>query len=447
MLPATAEAGLRTILIKAAHSKHPRSRTLACFLLIGMGVSLAFPTYSQSFFSDVYVGGFVSQGYFKSTEYNHLFDNGTKGTSEFNEAALTILALPADNLRIGLQFLAKDAGDVGNNNVILDWAFGDYRWRDWLGFRGGKIKMQMGMYNMGQDIDMSRTPIFLPQSVYSIAWRDFTLAHEGIGIYGNHDVGVLGSFEFEAYGGALNVPDPSNSYWKKEFSSDAAFSYEVIASALSDTISYDFVRTENTNPTFPWTAGGAITWNVPVDGFRLASSINFGEYDLSFQSVVYRNVTHPTTGALIRRTLETEEFVWNERYAIAVFSLEYTWQNFILSSEYFNFYNMDVITDGFYTMLTWEPNQHYSLSGYVSNFIPDIDNRDGSKFTEEWRKDYHAWQREAVGSLRVNLTQNWLIKGELHLIDGVAQVPYSADAAASSSRYSTMFALKTTFHF
>ena len=418
-------------------------------LFIVLMVSLFLPVNGHAFFEDVYVSGLVSQGYFKATEYDHIIANSAKGTAEFNEAILTVMALPAERVRIGIQVIARDAGDIGNNNVLLDWAFGDYRWRDWLGFRAGKIKMKMGLYNMGQDVDMLRTTVYLPQSAYSVTWRDYALAHEGISIYGNHDIGALGNLEFEGYIGALNVPNPEHSSWAKSFDAGGMIGYEDIESSLSDSVNYEFLRTEGINVDFPWTGGGAVTWNTPLNGLLLFASVNMGEYDFSFHSVGHRYDIDPTSGEVLSTSLQNQHLISNGRYAFAMFSLEYNWKEFIFSSELSRFFNENEnqINQGVYAMLTWEPNQHYSLAGYVSEFLPDMGDRDGKKLKNPWSKDFHAWQREAVIAARVNVTSNWLIKAEFHMVDGIGQVVYSREADASESRYSNMFALKTTFHF
>ncbi len=86
---------------------------------------------------------------------------------------------------MGIQFFARDFGDQGNNDVIIDWAFADYTWRDYLGFRFGKFKTVQGLYGQGRDIDILRPTVLLPQSVYNENMRDFIVGVEGAGLYGN----------------------------------------------------------------------------------------------------------------------------------------------------------------------------------------------------------------------------------------------------------------------
>lgn len=111
---------------------------------------------------DFFISGFVSQGYLVTSENDYIVHNSRDGNFEFNEAALNVSIMPSDRRRVGMQLMARDFGQLGNNNLYLDWAYGDYRWRDCLGFRAGKVKLPMGFYNQGREIDMLRTSIFLP---------------------------------------------------------------------------------------------------------------------------------------------------------------------------------------------------------------------------------------------------------------------------------------------
>lgn len=158
---------------------------------------------------DMFISGFVSQGYMITSENNYITKNSKDGNLEFNEAAVNLSIMPTDRLRIGMQLFARDFGHIGNNNVYIDWAYGDYRWRDFMGFRAGKVKMPIGLYNQGREIDMLRIPIFMPQSVYNIEQSDFVLAVEGMSCYGNIIHSDFGEVDYEVFGGTLNVPDAS----------------------------------------------------------------------------------------------------------------------------------------------------------------------------------------------------------------------------------------------
>lgn len=51
-----------------------------------------------------------------------------------------------ENLRIGMQFFARDLGEVGNDNVEIDWAMGEYSWKEWAGVRFGLDQDPIGLY-------------------------------------------------------------------------------------------------------------------------------------------------------------------------------------------------------------------------------------------------------------------------------------------------------------
>ncbi|RLC03008.1 MAG: hypothetical protein DRI57_29555, partial [Deltaproteobacteria bacterium] len=117
------------------------------------------------------IHGFVSQGFLKTDQNNYLGDT-EDGTFQFNEMGINFSTKLPKRLRIGLQFFSRDLGQEGNNDIVLDWAYADYRWKEWLGFRIGKIKVVYGLYNETRDMDMLRASVMLPQSVYTELWRD-----------------------------------------------------------------------------------------------------------------------------------------------------------------------------------------------------------------------------------------------------------------------------------
>ena len=53
---------------------------------------------------------------------------------------------------------------MGNWHPELDWAVADYRFKDWFGIRGGKVKTALGLYNDTQDLEFLYTWALMPQS-------------------------------------------------------------------------------------------------------------------------------------------------------------------------------------------------------------------------------------------------------------------------------------------
>ncbi|MFZ5562533.1 MAG: hypothetical protein ACOZBW_00660, partial [Thermodesulfobacteriota bacterium] len=140
----------------------------ARFVLTGIMIALcALPVGAGGItMDDIKVHGFISQGYLYSTkDMAFLVDDSYDGSFEFNEMAINFSAAPTDDLSVGLQLAAFDLGKIGNDEVQVDWAFGDYSFRDYLGFQAGIMKIPFGLYNDVRKIDMVRTSILLPNSV------------------------------------------------------------------------------------------------------------------------------------------------------------------------------------------------------------------------------------------------------------------------------------------
>ena len=111
----------------------------------------------------IQIHGFLSQGYAKSTKQNNFpVTNSGQGSFNFNDFGINFSKEITPDLHVGMQLSAFDRGDYGQDKVTIDWAFGDYRYKDWLGIRAGKIKIPQGLYNETRDNDALRTFIFLP---------------------------------------------------------------------------------------------------------------------------------------------------------------------------------------------------------------------------------------------------------------------------------------------
>ena len=74
----------------------------------------------NAFDNSVFINGFISQGYLK-TENNGYLGDTEDGTFNFNEMGLNISTSPISRLRFGMQLFARDIGDFGNDELIIDW--------------------------------------------------------------------------------------------------------------------------------------------------------------------------------------------------------------------------------------------------------------------------------------------------------------------------------------
>jgi hypothetical protein len=97
----------------------------------------------------------------------------------------------------------------------VDWASGDYRVNEYLGFRGGKVKTVTALFNDSQDVDAVYLWILLPQSMYPIDNKSFLLSHLGGEVYGDLPLpgGRSGSMQYRGYAGQANL-DLTGGYLK-----------------------------------------------------------------------------------------------------------------------------------------------------------------------------------------------------------------------------------------
>ena len=147
------------------------SRLLPLSMLIGAGAQVLHAADDLG----LQIHGFVSQGYLVTEGNNYLGETEDGGTLNFNEFAVNVTATPINNLRIGVQIFARSVGDYGADTPEIDWAYADYHLTDDLGVTVGRFKIPHGLYNESRDLDMTRTEVFLPMSVYSTRLRDVYL--------------------------------------------------------------------------------------------------------------------------------------------------------------------------------------------------------------------------------------------------------------------------------
>ncbi|MDM8538774.1 hypothetical protein QUF70_18620, partial [Desulfobacterales bacterium HSG17] len=255
--------------------------------------------------ASIEIHGFISQGYLLSNENNYLADS-EEGSFQFSEMGINFGKNLTDSLRLGLQIFSRDLGDTGDNEVEIDWAYGDYRWQDWLGLRAGLVKMALGLYNETRDIDLLRTCILLPQSVYIETSRDYYTRMWGAEIYGEISLRIFGSISYRFLMGTY-TPDSEKSGLTKFVKNNTPFDVE--------SVDYDNGIQYN----------GSLQWHTPVNGLRLSvTSWKQDNMTLYFQN---SQALGPEIPANIKWETELENLA-------TVFSAEYIWEDLIIAAEY-----------------------------------------------------------------------------------------------------------------
>jgi hypothetical protein len=428
---------------------------------------------------DVSVHGFISQGYLKSNDNNFLTSDSMDGTAQFTEAGVVLSSQVSDSLRVGMQFLSRDLGDVGNGEVKLDWGFADYSHNDYLGLRVGKVKLPLGLYNEGRDTDLLRPMVFLPQSIYDETKRDLLVAYQGAGLYGSLPAGPLGYFDYHAFGGGINIDDDSllNTALKQNgtFTTRTTLAPVLIPSFIANFgaaipgatpaekqayLQANYIQQINVTSleiNNEYIAGGSLVLNTALDGLRLGGSVltvkNDTEYVLNRSVNPAINPMDPNQVFVPTRLTGTidNKLTW-------VASLEYVLGDFCLSSEYSETereqtFNGTVATNATsqsgYVMGAYTLFDSLTLSLLYDVYYSDKDDRNGKEFaaTSPDRQDFFAWRKDFGVGARYDINPNWLIKAEYHTVDGAALFMTTVNDPSQLKSDWDYFAVKMSYNF
>lgn len=219
-----------------------------CLMLLGLIPVGAF----GADFGDlnVQVHGTLAQGALLSSYNNFLTAPTSQGTLQWTDAALNAGRDFTDRFRAGVQLHTYRLGELGRFKIQLDWAYGEYRFAEWLGIRAGKVKTRLGLFNDTQDIDALHLWSLLPQGVYPADNRSWTLAHTGGDVFGTFRLPrALGRVSYQGYLGR-RVVDPNGGYLK--LAADEGFTIREASGILY---------------------GGDLRWQTPVRGFTAGGSL------------------------------------------------------------------------------------------------------------------------------------------------------------------------------
>ncbi len=403
---------------------------------------------------DVDIHGFVSQGYLRSSDNNYL-GNSKDGSFEFNEIGISFSALLTDDLRFGAQLISKDLGEYGNNDLAVDWASLDYSLKDWLGFRAGKIKTPYGLYNRKRDVDILRTSVLMPHGVYNEGLRDLGLCFYGASIYGGVNLNTLGFFDYEFYGGTLDIPSGGPfliTYISfMEHSNPPLYSLVDIATG-GNWSGLKFV--------FDHAEGGALTWSTPLSGLRFSASDAVGKGSLDGMEI---NLADFGLGTDVLPVSADVNF----NHA-AVFSAEYELSDFTFTAEYTRWeisFDLSVpaayrplmtalgITslepvklEAYYGSISWDAFKWMTVGVAYGEYYPNADEKDGDDIKDSI-PDYWAWQKDTSLSVRFNLSEYICVKMETHFYDGLGLASLETNPADESERNWILYAMKTSLNF
>ncbi len=395
--------------------------------------------------SRVEIHGFVSQGFLMSSANDYLYTTTSKGDFRFNEIGINFSAGLTEKLHVGLQLFSRSLGYVGGNQIQLDWAYADYRFRDWLGFRAGKIKSPMGMYNEIRDIDQLRTCIILPQSVYPESNRSFATGLIGLGAYGEAPLEEFGSLSYSLQGGTINT-HPSETAMDHFLSSQ-------INGAMVDTFSGLFglpapdgkpdmsLDYRDVEAFIDYTLSWSLFWNNPfeIDGLRIGACAQYNDRvgysapTTAFGVPPYLlNTLYGIPPSIVSMLFPDQTTLTLNDALLWVASLEYIYENATLAFEYRQMkatmdmgmgpggLALDMYMEGFYLLLSYAITDSLEVGTYYSMTWPNAHYRKEAQMAV--LPDHTGWQQDIALSARYDIFDFWCVKLEGHYINGTGDL-------------------------
>jgi hypothetical protein len=357
----------------------------------------------------IQIHGSFGQGWITSDETDWLTFNTERGEGDFsfNDFVINGSIVLNDSLTFGAQVISRDFGDVGNNEIDLDWGYFDYNINEQLGFRLGRVKQPNGLYGDTWDLDVARTTVFLPPA-YPTPFRDLFVSADGATVYGTLDMGKFGSLSYTGLFG------------RKELRDDSSLE-QVYEALVGGVTAEESVRTD-----YIW--GGRVIWDTPVDGLRTSFSM------IQLDDVDTRASLFGTPSSIILTNL-TQWF----------FSAEYTRGDWVIAAE---FRRLDF---RFATDLTGRGG----IDSWGDYYI-QVDNQLTDKWamalgfgqsTINYSKKFHAGndtvRSNAYLSARYDVNDNFLVKGDIHYINGTTELYFQTDPEPNH----WLFAMKAVYYF
>jgi hypothetical protein len=337
----------------------------------------------------VQIHSFGSEGCAYSNNNNFLTMKTSQGSCAMTDGGVNASVRLSDKLRVGAQIYDSNVGLLNQWHPSLDWAFIDYRFKDWFGVRGGKVKTVLGLYNDTQDMEFLNTFALLPQGLYPLDLRDTTIAHTGGDIYGTFDLHKAGSISYTAYVGERSENTRGGYYYNTQ---DEGV-------PLTKLDAYVF--------------GGDGRWTTPVSG--LMAGVSWMDTQQSIAGILRAEYNLPYTGSS------------DPQYVTSVYA-DYTHGNWHFNAEMRrNHEYLDIAAAGSASLSNFSDNGWFVTGAYRVNKWLELGSYESRYYVVAPHTDdpngNHIF--DTVATARIDFTKWWHVKVEGHFMNGYGDI-YSA---------------------
>lgn len=404
------------------YSKRFLRRLLVLSGCIGVGLYSISPSLAVDVRS-VQIHGFASQG-FTLTDNNNFFGESTgNGSFEATELGLNASWRMIPELQVSGQLLWRKAGDIGDNNIRLDYGLIDYRFfsneRHHHGLRIGRIKNPLGLYNDTRDVAFTRPGVTLPQSIYFERTRDLALSSDGGELYGEV------RFDTDALSWELVVAQPRARDLDTEIATlggDRPGKLEPRTSFLGR-LFYDY-------------SGGRL--RLAISNARLNLEYQPGASDPSGNGTIRFSPT------ILSAQFNTES--WS-------FTGEYARRPFMFGEQiiYVPAALKSIVGQSYYLQSAYRLTEKWELMGRYDITYQNTEDKSGEKFsalTAGTIPAHSQFSKDWTVGVRWSPSPPWMVRAEHHWVNGTAWLPLqdNPDRGQTQQRW-RLFAVLASFRF
>ena len=404
-------------------------RSLPWWPALALWLGLCHRALAFEVFEGFQVHGFLSQGYFLTTN-NNLFGSSERGGSlDFTEIGVNASWAPWPNLLLAAQVLSRRAGEAAENEPELDFALLDYAAlataERRLGARLGRVRLPFGLYNDTRDVAFTRPSILLPQSIYTEQTRELSISGDGAMFYAE---------ERSPWGNLLLEVGPFFPRVDNENTEIAILGVD---------------RPGNLDSRLSFMA--RLIYETPGEALRLAVTGARLESGYSPRFSPPRDFGHG-----------------NDLFEPVILSAQYNAEHWSLTGEYASQriedtefspdFDFDVDSESYYVqgIYRWDP--HLELVLRYDVLISNVDDRDGTEFkaaTDGLFPAHRRFAKDWTFGVRYNITSSLMVRAEYHNVYGTAWLnlqdqpgfPNIEDVVQSIDKKWDIFALLVSYRF
>lgn len=366
----------------------------------------------------VQIHGFLSQGFVHTSDNNFSGRSDDNISIDFRELGINGSWQVNPDLRVAMQILWRDQGELDEDRLRIDYALVDYSFYSsenlLFGIKAGRVPNPLGFYNDTRDVAATRPSIFLPQSIYFDRTRNLSLSSDGGYFYGEFRNEMLGNFYLTAGGLQVRVDDA-------HFEKGALGNF---SGAITGDLSF------LTRLLYEWQDGKVrfgITYvdiNVDYESRNNVLSSGYLTFNPIVFSAQYNSENWSLTGEYAIRRTKTDEFG-------------------VIPDD-------DVTGESYYLQGTYQFTSY--LEGLVryDRYIADRNDRNGKKMARKYNvANYSRFAKDWTVGLRLKPYDGVLISAEYHRINGTGWTSPLENKASSlpMSQYWDLYSLMISYNF